>query len=262
MSSTLLIFYRFLQRDFYTARNSLFGIAFNWAVLVPTMYVFITGYLQPRVFLGANHGQIDMVMFIGSILQSMQLLSYKASVPLLFDLLGERYIEYQATLLKPQLVIIERIFFSTIFTFIMLIGFYPMAKLLLGSTFNTTATSWPAVMLMLLVSSLAMSTYNVWICCTLHSAQSLRKLWVRCNVPLLLLGGFWVPWHLIMKSHPWLAYATLANPLIYISEGLRRAFLNTPDFFAVSTCVAMLLLLSVVFTLLALRSFKKRIDHI
>lgn len=260
--STASVFYRFLQRDIYNAQKRLSDIAVNWGFLVPVMYVFMYGYLRPRVFLGSEHAQIDTVMFIGSIVLSMQVLSYKASVSILFDLLGDRYVDYQVLLLNPRLIIIERILFSTLYTFTMLIPYYPVSKLLLGSAFNTTATSWISVVIMLFMSALCMAAFHVAVCCMVRSPQGLRKLWVRCNSPLALLGGFWVPWLPIMQSNAFIGYLSLLNPCIYITEGLRSAFLQRQEFFSVPFCVGVLASFSVFFTLLALHSFKKRIDHI
>jgi hypothetical protein len=262
LPSTALVFFRFLQRDIYHAQKRLSDIALNWGFLVPAMYVFMYGYLRPRVFLGVEHGQLDTVMFIGSILLGMQVLSYKASVSLLFDFLGNRYVDYQVTLLHPRLIIVERIVFATLYTFVMLIPYYLIAKLLLGDVFHTTEASWASVLVMLLVSSLAMSAFHVAVCCMVKSPPGLRKLWVRCNGPLALLGGFWVPLLPVMKAHPVIGYLSFLNPCIYSTEGLRSAFLQRPDFLPVSLCVGVLTLFSLLFTLLALYGFKKRMDHI
>jgi len=261
MTQSLSIFYAFLRRDFYNAWKTTKDIAFNWAILVPVMYVCMNGYIQPGVMLGKT-SQLNMVMFIGSILLSVQVLSFKASIELLFDLLGDRFIDYQLTLLSPRLIIIERIFFATCYTFALLLPYYPMSKLLLGDLFNTQATSWPAVILVLTASAFLISAYNIFICCILNAPHELRKVWVRINNPLFMLGGFWAPWYVVMKASPILGYLSLANPFMYMSEGLRSAFLGTPDFFPVPLCVAVLLGLGCVFTFLALRQFKRRVDHI
>lgn len=262
MTLSFAIFLRFLQRDAYNACKKLRDIAINWGLLVPAMYACINGYLQPLIFSGSLNVELNTVMFVGSILLGLQVLSYKASVFILFDLLGDRFIDYQMTLLNPRLVIIERITFATLYTFVLSLPYYPLAKLLLGNNLDTHATSWSAVVLMLAASSLMVSAYHVFICCTLRSPTSLRRLWVRCNGPLFLLGGFWVPWHTVYAAAPWLAYLSLANPFMYVTEGLRRAILGSPTFFPVTTCVIVLLMLSLIFTLLALYHFKKRVDHI
>lgn len=260
--ATVSVFFSFLQRDYYVAKKQLLGNAFNWGLLVPMMYVFMYGYVRPRVFLGSEYAQIDTIMFIGSILLSMQNLSFKASAPLLFDLMGDRYVDYQVILLRPCLVIMERLLFTSMYTCLMLLPYYGIAKLILQEAFRTTATSWPCVFLMLVMSSVCMSAYHIAWCCSIRSPQGLRQLWVRYNSPLSLLGGFWVPWHLMFKASPFIGYVSLLNPCIYSTEGLRSAFLQRPEFLSVAVCACALTLLTILFIALALYNFKRRIDHL
>jgi ABC-2 type transport system permease protein len=77
-------------------------------------------------------------------------------------------------------------------------------------------------------------------------------------VPITFLGCVYYPWALL-HSVPWLQYAVLLNPIVYMSEGLRAAL--TP---ALPHMPAWLILGALVLSVLILgwagiRGFKRRV---
>jgi ABC-2 type transport system permease protein len=159
-------------------------------------------------------------------------------------------------------VLIERILSSTLITFCIILPFYPFIRLVFPAQLNTSAAHWPAVIALLFLASLTCCAYHFFIACFLKKPAQVIRLWPRFNIPMAMLGGFVVPWHAIMKASTILGYLVLLNPLIYITEGLRRAFTGNAQFLPVPVCIAALMAFSFVFIALALRCFKTRTDHI
>ena len=98
--------------------------------------------------------------------------------------------------------------------------------------------------------------------CFIKRSFNVRYFWIRINWPLVVLGGFWVPWALLnsrFKLYSWLA---LLDPYTYITEGLRSALVGNDPFIAYPICILALIFFSGVFNILALYFFKRKLDHI
>ncbi len=258
-----LIFLRLMQRDWYQYKDRIFSYyLINYALIYPALYAFSFGYLQANLFFGNTDPLKGTILFVGNFLLVVIVLSFNLGLELLFDLEHDRTVDYQMTIINPRLIIIERILFTSLFTFFILLPYYPVAKLLLGSFFVTSALSIPKAIALLYVSSLMCAAYNHFVACVLPSADSIGIFWRRVNTPLFMLGGFWVPWYVLQKFSPWLGAVAMLNPFLYVTEGMRQAVLNNNLFLPFWHSFFMLLLFTAMFTGAALWKFKKRVDHI
>lgn len=268
MTQALTIFLRFLQRDLYIQRKYLNIYLINFVIIQPLIFAFQFAYLQSKIFFGASATtpealtRISTIMFVGNILFIIMPLTYRLAVPLLFDFEGQRFVSYQLLLLNPRAVLLERIASATLITFGIIVPFYPLIRFLFPAQLDTSNTSWSLVMLLLLLASLTCCSYHYFVTCFLKKASQVVRLWPRANIPLALLGGFVVPLGVILQASPTWGRLVFLNPLIYITEGLRRAFTGSDEFLSVEICIVALLGFSFVFTVLALHYFKKRVDHI
>lgn len=268
MTHSFTTFLRFLQRDFYIQRKYLSIYIINFVFIQPLLFAFQFAYLQSKIFFGhmattpEELTRISTIMFVGNILFIIMPLTYRLAIPLLFDFEGLKFVSYQISLLNPRLVLIERIFSSTLITFTIILPFYPFIRLLFPLQLDTSATSWPLVILLLFLASLTCCSYHYFVACFLKKSSQVIRLWPRANIPLVLLGGFVVPLNIILQASPTFGKLALLNPLIYITEGLRRAFTGSEQFLSIPLCIVALLGFSFVFTALALHYFKKRMDHI
>lgn len=77
-------------------------------------------------------------------------------------------------------------------------------------------------------------------------------------LPLTLLGCIYYPWS-TLDPIPWLRYAVLVNPLVYMSEGMRAAL--TPDVPHMNVAVVLLAMVGATSLMLfqALRKFRQRV---
>lgn len=261
MHKTARIFLRFLQRDVYIYRQRFMTYFINYSILYPSIYACAIGGIMAQSYLGDSPIQAT-TLFIGHILINVLVFANILNIGLLFDLENQRFIDYQITLLSPRLIILERIVFSSLFTFIVSIPYFPVAKLILGNRFVSTHTSWPTMLLVLYVSSLCCAAYTQFCACVITNSRKLRSFWMRVNFCLTTLGGIFIPWHIMKQFSPTLGYIALLNPLLYITEGLRSAILGRSEFISAWICIGVMLAFSVVFTLLSFYFFKKRIDHV
>lgn len=261
MNNSLKIFVEFLKRDLYTCKKHLATYIINFAILNTAVASFAFCYLQATTFFGSANTKAATTLFSGSICLALFIISYKKTIPLLYDLDKDRFIDYQISILSPRLVLLEKIVFNSLFTFLLVLPFFPLAKLIVQDRLNTQATSWPLIACILLAGSFACSAYNMFTAVFLKGPNDLTQLWARFNIPMLIMSGF-VPWYLMVTLSPYFGYAMLLNPMIYITEGVRQAFLDDNKFLSIGTCIIALFIITATFTHLAWHFFKKRTDHI
>ncbi|BDC35011.1 hypothetical protein Noda2021_09690 [Candidatus Dependentiae bacterium Noda2021] len=253
------LFYAFLMRDFYVYGKRMSKYLINYGIIAPVLYVITFAYLQPHVFFESKMA-VGLSTFIGNVSQILLSLTYTVISAVLFDLKKHKFTQYQLSILPVKLFIIKEIFFAAIWGFLIVIPFFPLARVLLGSSFSAHSISWPLVFIMLFISALACAAYLFFATSLLKKTEQTRQLWMRVNVPMIILGGFWVPWHVMNAYSPLLGKAVLVNPLIYITEGLRQAIIGGDQFLPLTICIPVLLGFSVVFTLLSFYVFKKKVD--
>ncbi len=262
MNNSAAIFLQFLRRDIYIHAKNIRGYIINHVIIQPLTFAFCFAYLEQQVTFGTANPLAGTLLFSGSMLIAQLVLTYKTTIGLLYDLENERFIDYQISILNPRLVLLERIVFTSLFAFILTIPFFPIGKLVAGKFFVTTNTSWIKLYCIMYLSALCCSTYNILAASALKNTRTITNFWTRVNMPLMNLGGLWIPLAVFKGYSPILGYLILLNPFIYITDGVRSAILGGPNFMPFWRCSLMLLLFSVVFTFAAWHFFKKRVDHI
>lgn len=262
MNHSFAVFLQCMRRDWYTycQRNGHFFI--NYYLIYPLLFSYTFCYIQPTFYFGQQSAGLGSTVFIGHSLIIVLVLAFNFMLGLLFDFEHTRFIDYQITLLPPSLLIVQRILFRAMFSFILALPFFPLAKFFMHNHFITTQTSWPMVFCILFLSTLCCCAYMQCAVCIIPNARSIRRFWMRVNFILITLGGLFVPWRIMAQFSPLLGYIALCNPLLYITEGLRHAILGGQQFLPAWLCALALIAFSCVFTLLALFFFKKRTDHI
>jgi hypothetical protein len=251
---------QFLHRDIYVYTRQLRDHMVNYSLIYPMLYIFCFAYLQTQIYF---HGQsrIGAIVFSGTCLVPLLVMAFYVTFDLLFDLEKNRHINFQMMALNPRLIIIEQILFSSFFTFFIMIPFFPLARIFASSYIDLSAISWPSLYLILYCGSLCVSAYHK-LAAVLLTVAKIQMFWTRINHVLLVLGGFWIPLYTIRSFSPILGFILRFNPVVYLTEGLRQSIVGGNDFLPLGQCVAALLTLSIVFTVLACYFFKKRVDHL
>lgn len=258
---TIKIFFYFLWRDIYVYSKKIHENIINYALIYPLIYALSFVYLQASIYFKDNSLYMGTLIFAGSIMLPMMLLTFNVTFALLFDLEQNRFIDYQIILLSPRLVLLERILFATLFSFVLTVPFFPISKLFLGPHLDLSNTSWPALIGMIFVGSLCFASYQLLAACILKSNQ-IRTFWRRVNGLFITFGGFWIPLEVMAKYSAILGICVQFNPVLYVTEGMRQAILKSSLFFSIPYCITILLSMSTLFTILAWYFFKKRTDHI
>jgi ABC-2 type transport system permease protein len=90
---------------------------------------------------------------------------------------------------------------------------------------SVRVASWPLLVAVVLLASLTSGALGLALG-TIVRPQQIGLMFALVVVPITFLGCVYYPWAML---HPvrWLQILVLANPLVYMSEGLRAAL--TPD---------------------------------
>lgn len=260
---SLSVFWQLLRRDIYVAFKHIDTLGINYGLIYPLMYAFCFLYVEPRVlFEQSMTVQSGSITFIGQLSLVALILSFHATIPILFDLIGDRFIDYQCTLLNARIVLIERLIFAVLFSFCFMMPFFPVAKMLFPDSFNIPNASWLSLAWIILLTACMTSAYHLMATCLMRGPHQLSRLWIRCNEVMLTIGGLLVPWNVIYQTSPILGYFALLNPLVYVSEGARQALLASPAFFPLWICSVVMIGVTILCTAVACNAFKKRMDHI
>lgn len=262
MVREIAIFYQFCVRDFYIYAKRINTYIINFVILYPLTYIISFAFIQGQAYFGTNHSAEVTLFFAGNILLLMMSVTFELLISILFDLENTRTIEYRMLILPPRLVLLQQLFFTTLFSFILMIPFFPLSKLILGDIFVSTHTSWPLLMLMVFLSCLCCSAYNLLFSCALKNSRQIVHFWMRINIPLMNFGGFWAPWFIMNEFSPTLGILTQLNPLLYATEGIKQSIIPHKSFFSIGTCCTAIIGFSIICVVLSWYFFKKKVDHI
>lgn len=251
-----------LYRDLYVFYQSLGRSVINFGLIVPVVLTLAFGYFLPNTMIANPSILQTTTMFAGSILWAMFPFAFSIQSSLLHDLRHERYVDYQLTFMPAYALIIQRIVFCSLVVAAHMIFYFPLAKLIMRSTFDTSNTQWLGLFILIYAGALLCSAYNLFMVNYANSMPKVRSYWVRVNFPLIQLGGFFFSWKTLYAYNKTLAYLCLLNPFTYITEGLRRAILGSEQYFSLSVCVGALFVFSMFFALLALYFFRRNVDPI
>ena len=267
MNSTILyqnltLFAQLFRRDLYVRSKNFGQTITNYIVIWPLLYATASLYFQAHSIFTTQETKAGTILFAGNLLLSCLVITFHYTVDILHDLEGPRTIDYLITRANPRLILLERIFFAAFFGLITSIPFFPVVKLILGSYLDTSNLSWLKLFALLPFGSLCCASYNQLAILATRSSSSLGSVWTRYHHPLVTLGGFWIPLHVITSYSPTLGALVRCTPLVYFTEGLRQAIIGGPQFMSTVHCAAMLTMFSVIFIIGSWMVFKRRIDHV
>lgn len=262
ISAHLWRFIYLVQRDIAVYKQRFVKYGINYLLIYPAIFTLTFAYISPGVYFGSAATVSGNTLFIGNLLVLLGSITFHLMVPLLNDRQGVRFIEYQLTLFNPRALLLEMIFFAALFSGTLFVPFFPISKLLLQNVFDTSHTSWVQVFIIIYAGAFCLAAYNLLAICVMTERKQGVNFWLRCNLPLFALGGLWAPWYVMNLLSPTLGFVIRLNPFLYVSEGLRQAIISGENYFSFSTCLAMLSLYTILFTLASFWVFKKRMDHI
>jgi ABC-2 type transport system permease protein len=118
-------------------------------------------------------------------------------------------------------VALEKVCFSALQSMVAALLVIPMAMWIPAVPVYPHIQNWFLFVLVLVMASLLAGTLGLAIGSSV-SPKNIGLVFSIIVVPITFLGCVYYPWS-GLKNIPWLKYAVLLNPIVYISEGLRAS---------------------------------------
>jgi ABC-2 type transport system permease protein len=177
------------------------------------------------------------------------------------DIEGDKTILYTISLPIPSwLVFFYQGLSWALYSSIMCFLLFPLGKILLFSQFDLTIINYPKLLLMFIMSNLFFGFFALWLSSISKNMSSLSHLFVRVINPLYMFGGYLYSWHAAYALTPIGGYINLANPLIYVMEGMRATTLGQEGYLPFWFSFGALMIFTSAFAWDAINRLKKRLD--
>lgn len=255
------VFAAMLLRDF-TVLNKGLGEFLASALIQPFMLVFVFTYMLPRMGMavggGDNADQFSTLLLGGMVAQAIIFEGiFRVAVPLALEL--EMTGELEDRVLAPAsvtLLAMEKITAGALQGVFAGLVVFPVAAFVPATPINLAA-DW---VVLATVAPLVCYT-SAALGLTLGTCIEPRRVPTLSNyiaLPLAFLGAIFYTWD-SLQYIPWLRYAVLVNPLVYMSEGFRAGLATDLPHMPLAAVYGVLGVSAVVLTVLGVRGFRRRV---
>lgn len=231
------------------------------ALMQPLLLVFVFTYLFPLIGQGiggeAGAARFSTLLLPGIVAHSIIFVGiFTVGMSLITELEAE---ELEDRVLAPAptaTVAVAKIVAGALQAFIAGLVVFPVAAFL-PATPVFLQPDWPVLLTILPLACIASSTLGLALG-VLFEPRSAPWLFSVVALPLSFLGAIFYTWH-SLDPIPALQYAVLANPMVYMSEGLRAATVTGMTHLPLSTIYPALLGFILLFAALGIRGFHRRV---
>lgn len=249
------VFMAFLRRDMRVARKEI-GYFLVRTTMQPLLFLIVFGYLLPKMnFLDASY---QTALLPGILAVSLSLSAIQSvALPMVQDFGWTKEIEDRLLAPVPTRVIAaEKIVAGMIQGVIAAAFVLPIARLVMGPLPDLTLSHTGEVVAIVLLGSLAFSALGMWLG-TAIAPQQIGLMFSVIIAPMLFFGCAYYPWR-GLDVVPVMKYLVLVNPMVYVAEGMRGALTPNVPHMPLPIVAFALLLVSLIFWTLGVRSFYKR----
>jgi ABC-2 type transport system permease protein len=223
-------FLALLLRDLAVLRKGL-GLFVVRTVMQPLLFVFVFTYVFPKIGqgIGGGAGAADFssllvpgVVAIACIFQGIQ----AVALPLVQEFSYTREIEDRVMAPLPVwAVALGKIVSGAVQGILASVVVFPLATLIPATAVHLDVR-WVELATVLPLAALSGSSLGLAIG-THAEARQVPLVFSVIIIPITFLGATYYPWA-DLDPIPWLKWAVLMNPLVYMSEGFRASL--TPQF--------------------------------
>ncbi len=253
--SSTSVFFALLRRDLRVARKEIVFFLVR-TTMQPLLFLIVFGFLLPKMnFVGKGY---QTALLPGILAVSLSLAAIQSvALPMVQDFGWTKEIEDRLLAPVPtQLIAAEKIVAGMIQGIIAAAFVLPIARLVMGPIPDLTLAHIGQVILIVLLGSAAFSSLGMWLG-TAIAPQQIGLMFSVIVAPMLFFGCAYYPWR-GLDVVPVMKYIVLANPMVYVAEGMRGALTPAVPHMPLPVVGVALLIVVAVFWTLGMRSFYKR----
>ena len=259
--ASLTAFRAMLLRDVAVLRSNLYSFIFR-TVMQPLLFVFVFTYVFPKIGqgIGGAQGQatfssllVPGVVAIACIFQGVQ----AVMIPLVQDFGYTREIEDRVMAPLPEWgVALEKVVAGALQGLLAAAIVFPLATFIPATPVHLNI-SWPELLTFLPLATLLGASVGLAIG-TRVKPQQVTLIFSVVIIPVTFLGATYYPW-VSLDPIPWLKWAVLINPLVYMSEAFRAALTPQLPHMPVSAIYAAMIGSIALLGWLGIDGFRKRV---
>lgn len=230
----------------------------------PLLFTFVFTYVFPKIGAGISPGANTHVSFATVIAPGLMAVAIffqgiaAVALPLATELGGTREIEDRVMAPLPvSVVALEKVVWSSFQSIIAAAAVLPMVLLVSAEPVSVTIASWPMLITVVLLAAFV-AGYLGLVIGTVVKPKQIGLIFSLVVVPVTFLGCTYYPWAELTNIR-WLQIATLVNPLVYVSEGLRIALTPHINHMPGVAVILALLALLAALAILGTRLFMRRV---
>ena len=253
-------------RDLHVLRRELFPFAVR-VCMNPLLFLFVFTYVIPHMDGGAAMnptatmaGNAFSTVLLPGLMAVAIMFSGIAAValPLAQEFGITREIDDRVMCPLPvPAVAIEKICFSALQSMIAAAIVFPLAYYVPATHPTTHVSSWPFLLIVLILASLTAGALGLTIGTSVRP-QQIGLIFGVVVIPITFLGCVYYPWAALTHIG-WLQVGVLINPIVYMSEGLRAALTPALPHMQPALILVMLMVALSLLTWLGIRGFMRRV---
>jgi ABC-type multidrug transport system permease subunit len=257
-------FWAMLTREARVLRRNAVGAVLR-VVLQPLLFVFVFSYVMPKIGgfgAGGVAGSTFATILVPGLVASAVITQAMLAVvfPLIMELSWQKSITDRVLAPLPiPLLAVEKIVAAALQAVLAGLLVFPAVLFVHadGQAPMLHIHNWPLFVVMLLGGALLAASAGLYFG-TIIDPRQVSVLFTLILLPASMLGCVYYPWS-SLEHVRWLQIGVLANPLVYVSEGLRAAI--TPQVPHLPAWAYLIVTLggTGVFGWLATRSFTRRV---
>lgn len=252
-----IVFLSLLKKDLFLFKKEWFRKFIDAFFLIATNIV-IFSYFMPKMGMENSYGPF---LLIGAI-ASFGFFDIVGKVThLIEDINGDRLISYTLTLpLASSSVFIYIATYWALNSALITLMLFPIGKIILFNRFNLAAISYSQLAIIYPTIQLFFGFFSLWLVAVIKQLSAVSRIWIRVINPIFMFGAYFYSWESSFLLSPIVAYISLANPLLYVMEGMRAACLGQQGFLPFNYSILALWVFIIACGIDAIRRLKKRLD--
>lgn len=256
---TSVVIRSLLLRDLAVLRANLGGFLAR-TVLQPLLLVFVFTYVFPKIGQGVGGGQaadFSGILIAGVVANTVLFQGIlSVSLPLVNDFGHTREIEDRVLAPTPiAMIAVGKIIAGALECLLAGLVVFPIAVVIPAAPIEFDI-SWP-ILLTIVPLACIMSGAMGLMFGTMFQPHTVPVLFGVILVPVTFLGCTYYTWT-DLHALPWLQVASLVNPLVYLSEGMRAA-LTPVSHMSLLGVYPVLVAFTIVFTWRGIHAFTNRV---
>jgi ABC-2 type transport system permease protein len=249
------VFLALMRRDVHVLRRELPFFLIR-TIMQPMLFIVVFGYMLPKM--GFVAGGYTTALLPGVIAVSLTLSAVQSvALPMVQDFGHTREIEDR--LLAPipiSLVAVEKMLMGVLQGLIAALVVLPAGRAIMGSIPGLTLAHAGPALAVTVLGAATFSALGLWLGSAITATQ-IGLMFSIIVAPMIFFGCAYYPWR-GLDAVPFIKYAVLVNPLVYVAEGMRAVLTPAMPHMPLGVVVGALVILLGGFSALAMRSFLRR----